>query len=131
GGQWNRDDVVAGSPPEILQHLAIARTAERDDSRYVPRIVPDEDDITGLHRHVGARANRHGDIGREQCGRVVDAVANHRHALALSFQLRYLIDLITRQHLGDDAVDAEIRGHGVRHCYGVAGQHHDVNALVV
>src|SRR5262249_34893920 len=49
-GQWNRDDVVSGRPPQILQHLAIGGLAEGDDARGVARIASHEDDVSRLDR---------------------------------------------------------------------------------
>ena len=56
--------------------------AERDDSRDISRIAPDQDDIACFDGHIGAGADRHGDVRGQQRRRIVDAVADHRDALS-------------------------------------------------
>ena len=62
GRQRDRDDVVAGGPPEVLHHLSVVRPAERDDSRDIPRVAPDQDDVAGLDGDVRTGAYRDGDV---------------------------------------------------------------------
>jgi len=38
-GERQRDDVVAGRPPKVLDHLAVAGTAEGEDLDHVQRIA--------------------------------------------------------------------------------------------
>ena len=68
GGQRDRDDVVAGRPPEVLHHLAVGRPAERDDSRHVSRIASHEHDVARLDGDVRAGADRDPDVRRTSAG---------------------------------------------------------------
>ena len=45
-----------------------------------------------------------------ECGGVVDAVADHRHGLALTLQAADDVDLLLRQHLRIDPFDADLGG---------------------
>ncbi len=50
----------------------------------VERVGAHEHDVGGLDRDVGAGADRDADVGLRERGRVVDAVADHRHLAALA-----------------------------------------------
>ncbi|MNG89578.1 hypothetical protein D3C79_484480 [compost metagenome] len=66
-----------------------------------------------------------------QCRGVVDAIADHCHAVALRLQLFDRLGLAVRQHAGDDLVDAGLFGNGVGGHRIVAGQHHQLIALTM
>ena len=51
------------------------------------QVAADQGDVGGGHRHVGAGADGDAEVGLGQRRRVVDAVADHRHDLALGLQL--------------------------------------------
>jgi hypothetical protein len=59
-------------------HLAQRAAADRDRSGDVERVGAHQDDVRGLDRDVGARANGDPDVGLGERWRVVDAVADHR-----------------------------------------------------
>jgi hypothetical protein len=61
-------------------------------------------------------------------GRVVDAVADHRDDAALVLQPLDDADLVGRQHVGDDLVDADLGGHCSRRRLVVAGEQHRAQA---
>src|SRR6185437_14844905 len=87
GGERDRHDAVARSPPEILNHLAVRSLAERDDARHIPRVTPDQYDIAGFDRDISPCSDRDSDIGGKQCGRIVDAIADHSDSLVLGASL--------------------------------------------
>jgi hypothetical protein len=60
-----------------------------------------------------------------ECGRVVDAVADHGDDAAVRFELRDLIGFVAGQDFGDDGVDAELFADPLGRRAVVAGQHDD------
>ena len=70
---------------------------------------PDEDDVGRLNCDVGARPDGDADVGLSEGGRVVDAVADHRHRVALLLQLLHLRHFVRRQHLRKHHRDANLR----------------------
>jgi hypothetical protein len=131
GGQRNRDHVVARRPPEVLSHLAIGRAAERDDPWHVTWVATHKHDVSRLDGNVRPRTDGDADIGRHECRRVVDAVAHHRDALTLGLQLTDLRRLLIGKHLGHHAVDAELSANALRDSARIAGEHRDLDLLVV
>ena len=75
-----------------------------------------------LDRDVGAGADAMPRSACARAGGVVDAVAHHRHHPALACSRRTTADLLRRQDLGDDLVDADLRGDGLRGGAVVAGE---------
>ena len=69
-----------------------------------------EDDPGGLDRDVGAGADGDADVGPGQGRGVVDAVADHGHRQPAAWSSATLPSLSCGQHLGEDLVDAGIRG---------------------
>ncbi len=64
-----------------------------------------------------------------QRGRIVDAVADERHAPSLLLQQPHLLRLLLRQHLGEHLIDADLLGDGLSGLAVVAGDHHRLQAL--
>ena len=65
------------------------RSVARDEADRVgggAQVAGDERQVGGLDRHVGAGADRQAEVGLGERGRVVDAVADHRHDAALGLQ---------------------------------------------
>ena len=97
--------------------LRMRRAAQPPGAHDAAQVAFDERDAGALHRDVGAGAHGDADIGRGQRGRIVDAVAGHRHAAALAacsaLDLRLLL-------LGQDFrhhfVDAELAERRLRAC---------------
>lgn len=129
--QWDSEDIVAGGPPEVLQHLPIASAAEADDPRHVAWIASNKDNVTCLDSDIGASTNRDSNICRHKRWSVVDAVSDHRHRLALALQFLDLGRFVLREDLSEDSVDPEFPSDRVRHCLRVAGQHRHLDALRV
>ena len=90
--------------------------------------------LVGHQRHVGGLSSAASlpaapiampDVGQCKRGRVVDAVADHRHRPVRSPQLLNRRDLVLRQQLRADLVDAELGSHRLGGPGAVAGQHDD------
>src|SRR3546814_7775384 len=64
-------------------------------------------DLGTGHRHVGAGAHGDADVGTGESGRIVDAVAGHRHRAALGLESLHQRDLVGRAYFAMDLVDAE------------------------
>ena len=56
------------------------------NDRHQADVAAHQRDAGRMHRHVGAGAHRDADVRRRQRRRVVDAVADHGHDLALGLQ---------------------------------------------
>src|SRR3546814_11396342 len=87
-------------------------------------IAPYEGDVAGFDGDVGAGAHGEAEVGLGEGGGVVDAVTDHGHRAALSLEALDDVDLVLRQHLGDDFVDADLGGDGAGSPLVVAGQQH-------
>ena len=75
-----------------------------------------------LMRHVGAGAQGQPEVGRGQRGRVVDAVADHGHRVAVGLQAADDRGLVVGQRLRDDLVDTDLGGDGAGGGGVVAGE---------
>ena len=73
------------------------------------RVAGGEHHPGGFDRDVGSGTDGDTDIGPGEGGRVVDAVADHRHGLATTLEFGDLGVLVLGEHLGEDLVDAECR----------------------
>ena len=60
---------------------------------------------------VRAAADGDAHVGAGQGGGVVDAIADHRHPLALLLQFGHFLILVLGQHLGEVRVDAQLLRH--------------------
>lgn len=56
------DDVVAGGPPQVLQHRPVRGARAGDDARAVARIAAHEHRVARLERDGGAGADRDADL---------------------------------------------------------------------
>ena len=83
GGERKGDHVVARGPPQILVHLAQRRARKPDGLDDVKWIAAHQNDVGALDGDVGPGADGETEIGLCQCRRVVDAVADHAHAMTL------------------------------------------------
>ena len=86
------------------------------------QVVAEQDQVRGADRHVGAGAEGQPEVGRGERGRVVDAVADHRHLVPGRLKAGDDGGLPVRQRPGDDLVDAHRAGDGLRGGLVVAGQ---------
>ena len=86
-GDRDQHDVVGERPEQPLLDDA-DRLARQGDRRHdAAQVGADQRDVGGSHGHVGARADGDAQVGLSQRRRIVDAVAHHRHDLALGLQL--------------------------------------------
>ena len=69
------------------------------------------------------------DVRGRQCGRVVDAVPDHRDQ-PLPLQPAHLRRLLVGQHVGEEAADARLLGDGACRRLLVTGEHHGLDAHV-
>src|SRR5699024_9456149 len=95
--------------------------------RQAEQVVLHQGDVGRLDRDAGAGGtHRHADVGGGQRGRVVDAVTDHGHGVALPLQLLDGRELVLRQESGTDLVDAGLPAHRPTHRLDVAGHHDDL-----
>src|SRR3546814_10724907 len=87
-------------------------------------ITPYEGDVAGFDGDVGAGAHGEAEVGLGEGGGVVDAVTDHGHRAALSLEALGAVDLVLRQHLAADVVDADLGGDGAGRPLVVSGQQH-------
>ena len=100
------------------------RRDRRIASAAARRSPPHEREVARLDRDVGAGAHRDPEVGLRERGGVVDAVADHRDDPAVALQPLDDGDLVGREHLGDDVVDADLRRDGRGGPFVVAGEQH-------
>src|SRR6185312_12175863 len=87
-------------------------------------IASHENYVACFDRNLRSGSDRHADVGGDECWRVVNTVAHHRHTLALPLQRFDVRRLVLRQHLREHGVDTEIAGNSLRHGARIAGHHH-------
>src|SRR6185436_5422070 len=117
----DEQDVVGEGPPEALLDGGDGPPGQGDRGDDAAQVAADEGDVGGGDRDVSAGADGDADVGCGQGGGVVDAVAGHRHDVALLLQLADLRSLLGGQHLGQHVLDADLRGDGPRGGRVVAG----------
>ena len=86
------------------------RRASRIASAGGTQVAGDERQVGGLDRDVGSRADREPEVGLRERGRIVDAVAHHRHDLALTLEPPHLGDLVLGKDLREHALDPDLGG---------------------
>ena len=109
-GERDRGDVVGEGPEEVALDRAQGPSREADRVGGGAQVAGDERQVGRLDRDVGAGADREAEVGLRERGRVVDAVADHRHDLARCLQALDLGDLVVRVDLGEHALDADLGG---------------------
>ena len=72
-----------------------------------PRIAADEGHVGRLDGHVGAGPDGDAEVRPGEGRGVVDAVADHRHALAGQLEPLHRGRLLGRQHLGEDVLGGD------------------------
>ena len=126
----NADGVVEERPEKVLFDVADDRAAQLHGGRDVEKIAAHQHDIRRLDSDVRARTDGNADVCARKGGRVVDAVADHGNLLAALLQAVDLALLILRQHLGHDAVHADLTADGLGGLGVVAREHDDLDAHV-
>src|SRR6266487_2891271 len=122
------EGVVDESEEKVLADISHHRAAQSHRLRYSAQIAFDESDAGAFHRDIGASTHRDADVSSGERGRVVDAVAGHRHDLALLPELLHALVFALRFDVGLHLVKTQFPGDGVRGAFVVAGQHDDCEA---
>ena len=113
--------------------LRDGRAAEAERVGNLQQLVGHQRDVGGLERGVGAGdAHRDADVGGGERRRVVDAVADHRHACRIARAApRPLRTLSSGSSAARALVDADRLGERAPPRLVIAGEQHDVaHALV-
>ena len=87
-----------------------------------------EGDVGRLDRDVGSCADRDTEVGLDECWCIVDAVADHRDYTTVVLESANFTRLVRRQHLGEDAIDADLGGDRVGGPRIVTSDHRDLDA---
>ena len=114
---------VVSAPRVISICLPTATT-----SIELRRVGVEVDHVGGFLRGRRAAVHRHADVGLGERGRVVRAVAGHRDEAALRLLVADELHLVFGLRLGDEVVDAGLRGDGRRRQLVVAGDHDRADA---
>src|SRR6185369_6700098 len=77
GGHRDEQGVVGEGPAEALLDGGDGTPGQRDRGDDAAQVAADEGDVGGGDGDVGAGADGDADVRAGQCGRVVDAVADH------------------------------------------------------
>ena len=102
--------------------------ADLDDLDQLGRVRVEVDHVAGLFGGLGAGVHRQPDVGLGQRGRVVGAVAGHRHEIAAGLLALDQRHLVLGRGLGEEVVDAGLRRDGRRRERVVARDHHGADA---
>ena len=78
--------------------------------------------IGGIDGDIGAGTDGDADIGPDQCGGIIDAIADHGDHLALFLQGANDCLLLLGQHLRNDAGNADLLGNGFGGAAVITGQ---------
>ena len=114
---------VVSAPARHQQLLA-----DLDDLDELGRIGIEVDHVAGLAGRHGAGVHGDADVGLGERRRVVGAVAAHGDELALGLLVADQAELLLRRRLGEEIVDAGLRGDRRRGHRVVAGDHHGADA---
>src|SRR5690606_29882310 len=120
-------EVVAGRPPEVLQHLAVAGRGQLPDGHDRTRVVGGQHDAGRFDGDIGTRTDGDTHVGARERGRIVDTVADHGDRVTSALQLADGLILLFRQDLGEHFVDAQLVGDGVGNLPRVTGDQRDLH----
>jgi hypothetical protein len=96
---------------------------QRDRGDDAAQVAAHEGDVGGGDGHVGTGADGDADVRAGQCGRIVNAVADHGDHVPGGLQRADLLGLLVRQHLREDVADGDVGGDRLRGGGVVAGEH--------
>ena len=124
--QRDADGVVEERPEQVFVNVAHHRAGQPHGGRHIGQITAHQHHIGGVQCHVRTGADGNAGLGAGQGGRIVDAVADHRHA-AGALQAAHLGLLARRQHARNHVVGVQTdRCANVARRGGVVtGQHHN------
>ena len=101
-GDRDEQHVVGEGPEQVLADRAQGRPRQLDGGGHQARIAAHERDVGRLDGDVGAGPDGDADVRLGQCRCVVDAVADHGHAMPLGLQGLDDRSLVAGEHLGMD-----------------------------
>ncbi|HUM13915.1 MAG TPA: hypothetical protein VLT82_23405 [Myxococcaceae bacterium] len=107
GGKCHAGAVHAEGSPEILEDDSAASAGNPDGLHQDLRIVPKEEHASALPGNFGPTAHGDSDVCLREGRSVVDAVTHHGDAVPLGAKLSHALELLLRQDLGHDVIDAE------------------------
>ena len=102
--------------------------ADLHDLDQLRRVRVEVDHVPGFLGGLRAGVHGHADVGLRERGRVVGAVAGHRHEVAAGLLAPDQRHLVLGGGLGEEVVDAGLLGDGRRGERVVAGDHHRADA---
>ena len=111
-GDGNANGIIEERPEQVLLDIAQHTAGKLQSGGDIGGIAVHQDDIGGINGNIGAGADGDADIGTNQGGRVIDAVAHHGDDLALFLQGADDRFLLLGQHLRDDPGNADLLGNG-------------------
>ena len=106
--RWGWRECCSRRPRPVLADRALRRAGQLDRRGDAVQIAAHPRQVAGLDRHVSAGADRDAEVGLDERGRVVDAVADHRDRAAVGLEAGDLVLLAVGQHLREDAVDSDL-----------------------
>ncbi len=95
------------------------------------QVAGDNGHFGHINGNIGTLAHGYANVGSCQRLRVVYAVANHGHYLALLLQLCYKLGLIGWESLGLEVVDANLLRNGSGRLMVIAREHVHLNAQLL
>ena len=126
------DGIDAHHQREVFAHDAHGGAGKAAQFGDHHRVIATDDHVAGLDGDIrGLAAQGNADVGIGQCRGVVDAVANHHHAVALRLQLEHCLGFLLGKELGLIAVRAYQLGHSARLWLHIAGKQFDISHAVV
>ena len=128
-GDGDADGVIEEGPEQVLVDVPQRGAGHADGGGDVRELALHEHDVRGVDGDVRAGADGYAYVGAGQCGRVVDAVADHGD-LALLHELADDALLAVGQDAGYDLVHARLGADGLRGALVVAGEHDYADAHV-
>ena len=129
-GQRDADDIINERPEQVFVDVAQGCAAQADGGGHIGELGVHQHDISRIDGDIRARTNGDAGVGAGQCGRIVDAVADHGD-LARFLKLADDGFLAVRQNARDDLIDARLSADGVCGALVVASQHHDPDAHIL
>ena len=107
-GQGDGGGVVAEGPAQVLEDGAEGPPGQADGGGDPGEVGGQQGDVGGLDGDVGAGADGDAEVGLDQGGGVVDAVADHGHHPALLLEAADGGDLVGGEDLGEDVADTDL-----------------------
>ena len=112
GGNGNADAIIKERPEEVLLDIAQDAAGKLQGGGNIGGVAVHQHNIGGIDGDIGAGTDGDADIGPDQCGGIIDAIADHGDHLALFLQGADDRFLLLGQHLRDDPGNADLLGNG-------------------